>query len=106
MPALSAPISPSIDLEALNSIFETQESLKIIEWAVAEFGESIVLSSSFGAQAPVMLHMVTRIKPDIKIIFVDTGYLFPETHQFMEALRRRLNLNVWIYRTRNDPIAW
>jgi AcrR family transcriptional regulator len=34
------------------------------------------------------------------------GYLFPETHGFMEQLRRRLDLNVWAYRTRNDPFAY
>jgi phosphoadenosine phosphosulfate reductase len=54
----------------------------------------------------LLLHMATRVKPDIRVIFVNTGYLFPETHRFMEELRLRLNLNVWIYRTRNDPIAW
>jgi phosphoadenosine phosphosulfate reductase len=32
--------------------------------------------------------------------------LFPETHQFMEQLRRRFDLNVWTYRTKNDPIAY
>jgi phosphoadenosine phosphosulfate reductase len=37
---------------------------------------------------------------------VDTGYLFPETFAHMEALRKRLNLNVWVYRTRNDPIQY
>ena len=44
--------------------------------------------------------------PGIRVIMVDTGYLFPETWQHMEALRQRLNLNVWVYRTQNDPIAW
>jgi phosphoadenosine phosphosulfate reductase len=50
--------------------------------------------------------LATRVKPNIKIIFVDTGYLFPETHAFMEELRRRLNLHLWTYRTKNDPIAY
>jgi phosphoadenosine phosphosulfate reductase len=50
--------------------------------------------------------MATRLLPDIRIIFVDTGYLFPETHTFMEALRLRFNLNVWTYRTKNDPIQY
>ncbi len=44
--------------------------------------------------------------PRIKIIFINTGFLFPETHAFMEQLRLRFDLNVWLYRTRNDPIAW
>jgi phosphoadenosine phosphosulfate reductase len=37
---------------------------------------------------------------------VNTGYIFTETHQFMEQLRHRLDLNVWTYRTRNDPIEY
>ncbi len=95
-----------IDLDTLNAMFESQSPRNVIEWAAAEFGDGLVMTSSFGDQAAVLLHMASRIKPDIKVIFVDTGYLFPETHQFMEALRRRLNLNIWAYRTRHDPIAW
>ncbi len=44
-----------------------------------------------------MLHLVTRIIPDIPVIFVDTGYLFPETYRFAESLRERLNLNLKKY---------
>jgi phosphoadenosine phosphosulfate reductase len=50
--------------------------------------------------------MAQTALPGIKVIFVNTGYLFPETHGFMEQLRLKLNLNVWIYRTKNDPIGW
>ena len=104
----ASPIaSPSaIDLDTINTMFETQPPTKVIEWAAAEFGDGLVMTSSFGDQAAVLLHMASRAKPDIKVIFVDTGYLFPETHQFMETLRRRLNLNIWAYRTRHEPIAW
>ena len=54
----------------------------------------------------MLLHMATRVLPDIRIIMIDTGYLFPETWAHMEDLRRRLDLNVWVYRTRNDPIEY
>jgi phosphoadenosine phosphosulfate reductase len=97
----------SPDLASLNTMFETANPARVIDWTVAEFGGTdLVMSSSFGADSAVLLHMVTRVVPDIKIIFVNTGYLFPETHAHMEALRLRLNLNVWMYRTRNDPIAY
>jgi phosphoadenosine phosphosulfate reductase len=96
-----------LDLDSLNAMFETSDPAKIVEWTVAQFGpEQTVMSSSFGAESAMLLHMATRLVPEIKIIFVDTGYLFPETHMFMEQLRRRLNLNVWTYRTMQDPIAW
>lgn len=56
-----------------------------------------VLSSSFGAQAAVSLHMLTRVYPDIPVVLLDTGYLFPETYQFVEDLTARLNLNLQVY---------
>jgi len=90
----------------LNATFEAAHPLDIIRWAAAEFGDDLVMSSSFGAQAAVLIHMANTVKPGIKIIFIDTGYLFPETHRFMEELRARFNLNVWIYRTREDPFAY
>jgi phosphoadenosine phosphosulfate reductase len=68
-----------------------------IRWAVEKYGDKVVLSTSFGIQSAVMLHLVTQIRPDIPIIFVDTGYLFPETYQFAEELTERLQLNLKIY---------
>ena len=64
------------------------------------------MSSSFGAESALLIHMATRAKPDIKVIVVDTGYLFPETHAFLETLRHRFDLNIWTYRTRQDPIRY
>jgi phosphoadenosine phosphosulfate reductase len=99
-------LGEKLDLDAINPMLETSDPEKIVAWSIARFGDDLIMSSSFGEQAGVLIHMATRIKPDIRIIFVDTGYLFPETHEFMEKLRHRLNLNVWTYRTRNDPIAY
>ncbi len=50
-----------------------------IEWAVKEFGDGLILTTSFGIQAAVMLHLATRVAPQIPVVFIDTGYLFPET---------------------------
>lgn len=65
-----------------------------VEWALANLPGSYVLSSSFGIQSAVLLHLVTRIRPDIPVLLVDTGYLFNETYQFVETLRDRLDLNL------------
>lgn len=64
-----------------------------------------VLSSSFGVQAAVMLHMLTRLSPGIAVILLDTGYLFPETYRFIDELRDRLDLNLNVYRAEKTP-AW
>jgi len=68
-----------------------------ISWAVEEFGDKLVMSTSFGIQSALMLHMVTRIWKEIPVIFVDTGYLFPETYEFVESLTERLELNLQVY---------
>lgn len=94
------------DIAALNELFEKSHPIDVVKWTHAEYGDELVMSSSFGADSAVLLHMATTVLPDIKVVMVDTGYLFPETWQFMEELRRRLSLNVWIYRTRRDPIAY
>ena len=99
-------VAEQLDLPTLNSMFEACEPARIIEWASAQFGDDLVMTSSFGAESALLLHMATRARPGIRIIMIDTGFLFPETWRHMEALRRRLDLNVWVYRTRNDPIAW
>jgi phosphoadenosine phosphosulfate reductase len=95
-----------LDLATLNPLFERQSPVDIVKWSAAQFGSDLVMTSSFGAESALLIHMAVQEIPDIRIIFVNTGYLFPETHAFMEQLRHRFNLNVWTYRTRNDPIAW
>ena len=107
MTAIADPMTESLDPAPLNAMFETVDPAAVVEWAAAQFGpDRLVMSSSFGADSAVLLHMATRVIPRIKVVFVDTGYLFPETHAFMEQLRRRLDLNVYAYRTHNDPIAF
>lgn len=68
-----------------------------VKWAVGAFGDGLVMTTSFGIQAAVMLHLVTQIVPTIPVIFIDTGYLFPETYRFAKLLTERLNLNLKKY---------
>jgi phosphoadenosine phosphosulfate reductase len=101
------PQRSELDLDAIGTMFETADPAHIVEWTIKNFGgDQVVMSSSFGAESAVLLHLATQFLPRIKVIFVNTGYLFPETHAHMENLRQRLNLNVWIYRTHNDPITY
>lgn len=65
-----------------------------IAWADRTFGKGLVMSTSFGIHSAVMLHLVTRVVPSIPVIWIDTGYLFPETYRFAEDLTVRLNLNL------------
>ncbi|HEX8522253.1 MAG TPA: phosphoadenylyl-sulfate reductase [Tepidisphaeraceae bacterium] len=95
-----------LDPASINALLDTHSPSEVISWAQETFSDGLVMSSSFGSESAALLHLVTQIVPDIRIIFVNTGYLFPETHQFMEQLRQRLNLNVWTYHTKSDPIQY
>lgn len=64
-----------------------------------------MLSSSFGIQAAVSLHLVNQICPNIPVILTDTGYLFPETYRFIDELTDKLKLNLKVYRA-TESAAW
>nr|WP_038275408.1 phosphoadenylyl-sulfate reductase [Yersinia ruckeri] len=76
-----------------------------VQWALENLPGEFVLSSSFGIQAAVCLHLVTRQRPDIPVILTDTGYLFPETYQFIDDLTEKLHLNLQVFRAAHSP-AW
>ena len=98
-------VSPAVDLAAVNASLASASAEDRIAWAHENFGDTLVLSSSFGAQAAVMLSLATRIAPEIPVVFIDTGYLFPETYRFADELTARLKLNLKIFRATESP-AW
>ncbi|MBU2883650.1 phosphoadenylyl-sulfate reductase [Psychrosphaera sp. B3R10] len=93
------------DLAQINRDLSSLNAEKRVEWALENLPQQAMLSSSFGIQSAVMLHLVTQQMPDIPVVLTDTGYLFPETYQFIDQLAERLNLNLQIYRSDLSP-AW
>jgi phosphoadenosine phosphosulfate reductase len=82
---------------------ETASAEERVRWAHTAFGDGLILTTSFGIQAAVMLHLVTRVVPEIPVVFIDTGYLFPETYRFADELTKRLKLNLKTYRAPLPP---
>lgn len=85
------------------SALEAATAEERVEWALANLPGRFVLSSSFGIQSAVLLHLATRVRPDLPVLLVDTGYLFPETYQFVETLRDRLDLNLTVVSSHWTP---
>lgn len=92
-------------LETCNRKFAALRPAARVEWALEHLPARHVLSSSFGAQAAVSLHLVTSIAPSMPVVLIDTGYLFPETYRFVDALTARLHLNLQVFRAAVSP-AW
>lgn len=97
----NTPPRPSdLDLDAVNARLEGAPAEEIVAWAHQTFGDTLIMTSSFGAESALMLHLVTRIVPRIPVVFLDTGYLFPETYQFAEELTKRFDLDLRVYTPR------
>lgn len=92
-------------LAVVNGQLEQLSAQERVSWALENLPGDYVLSSSFGIQAAVSLHLVTQQRPDIPVILTDTGYLFPETYQFIDALTELLKLNLQVYRAA-ESAAW
>jgi len=92
-------------LRKINDAFASFTAEQRVERALELLPGAHVLTSSFGAQAAVMLHLVNRVIPRIPVILIDTGYLFPETYQFVDALTARFGLNLKVVRSEASP-AW
>jgi phosphoadenosine phosphosulfate reductase len=102
LPPSGTPEPGDVDLDAVNADLEGAPADEILTWARETFGTALVMSSSFGAESALMLHLIStppaaRTSPKIPVVFLDTGYLFPETYQFAEELTRRLELDVRVY---------
>jgi phosphoadenosine phosphosulfate reductase len=93
------------DLDSLNGKLERMSAEQRVEWALQYLPGNHIMTSSFGIQGALMLHLVTRIQPDIPVVLVDTGHLFPETYSFVDQLADRLQLNLHVYRSELSP-AW
>jgi phosphoadenosine phosphosulfate reductase len=90
-----APSRMELDarVEALRQKFGDLDGEDLLRAAIEdEFVDRLALVSSFGAESAVLLHMVSRIKPDLPIVFLDTRKLFGETIRYRDDLIAKLGL--------------
>jgi len=79
----------------LNARFETAEPQEILAWALDASGlERVCVASAFQAEGTAVIHMAAQIRPEVPILFLETGFHFAETLAFKQRLRETLGLNV------------
>lgn len=87
----------SIDIAGVNKSLGEGAAEHLLHWTRDTFGNEVVLTSSFGAESALMLHLVSQVMPGLRVVFIDTGYLFPETYRFAEELRERFSIDLRVY---------
>ncbi len=80
------------NLEKLNEEFEHKKPQEIVAWALNEFGGRLAVTSSFGPESGTLLHMVSEVNPATPVLFLETGFHFPETLEYKETLTRLFGL--------------
>ncbi len=99
---MPSPVLSDAEIETLNERFESAQPQAIVEWAVTTFGDGLSVGASFGgASGMAILHMVSRLKPDVYVFVLDTDYLFEETYETMRRAVPALGLtNVQVYKSK------
>ena len=98
-------VEQSLHLAELNGYLESLSAQERVKWALNHLEGTHAVSSSFGIQAAVMVHLVSQEKNDVPVVLTDTGYLFPETYQFIDQLTEQLDLNLQVFQAEHSP-AW
>jgi phosphoadenosine phosphosulfate reductase len=93
------------ELAELNRRFENEPAEAIIRWAVDTFHPRLCLTASM--TDAVLIDLAVRVEPSVEVVFIDTGYHFPETLETVEQVRRRYGLNLRMMTVRHhDEELW
>jgi len=96
------PLTLDASLDYANAELHGATAATIVAWAL-ERAENPVLSTNFRPGAAAFVHLVTRSRPNIPVVWVDTGYNTPATYRHVEALVARWKLNLHCYTPRVTP---
>jgi len=81
-------------IKTLSNKFKKKSPQEILEWAVDNFWPDVAMCSSFQTNSVPLLHMISQVKHNMRVLFLDTGFHFPETLAFKEKLRKAWGLNI------------
>ncbi|MFK4108431.1 phosphoadenylyl-sulfate reductase [Streptomyces sp. NPDC002176] len=71
---------------------EDAPALEVLRWAVDTFGERFCVTSSM--EDAVVAHLASRVRPGVDVVFLDTGYHFPETIGTRDAVDAVMDVHV------------
>jgi len=95
-----------IALAEINAELMRQSPQEIIQWAIENFSPALTLACSFGGVSGMaLLDMAVRIDPQLRVFYLDTGFLFPETYALRDEAAQRYGINPIAFRPTISPEA-
>ena len=88
------------DLAEVNATLG-RDAPELVRWALG-LGQRAIVTTNFRPFEAVILHMVTRVQPDVPVVWMDNGYATEATYRFADEVTRQLKLNLQIYLPRRS----
>jgi phosphoadenosine phosphosulfate reductase len=83
------------DYNRLNEDLTSADTLDVIKWGYRQFGDELVYACSFGAEGVVLIDIISKVKQDAKVIFLDTNFHFEETYRLIGKVKHKYpSLNI------------
>lgn len=86
----------NLDLEQINQQLKDKTPEEIVRWALG-LGKRALTTTSFSPNSAALLHLVTRIQPDMPVVWIDSGYNVADAYLAAEQIIERLGLNMHVY---------
>lgn len=85
-----------VDLGPVNARLASAHPRDVVAWALARAVRPMV-TTSFGLHSAAMLHLVARQRPDVSVVWIDTGFNTADTYRHADMLARSLRLDLRVY---------
>lgn len=85
-----------MELQEINDLLAQKSPQERVKWALQQAANPVI-TTNFRPYESAILHLVTQLKPDIKVLWCDTGYNTRQTYECAHELINRLKLNIQIY---------
>jgi phosphoadenosine phosphosulfate reductase len=96
-----------VELESAREMLAERDAYGRLVWGLDTFAAGFAVTTSFGIQSAVLLHLVSRLAAErgqvVPVVWVDTGYLPAETYRYAEQLRQRLQINLHVAQAEMSP---
>ncbi|WP_305852435.1 phosphoadenylyl-sulfate reductase [Halobacillus salinarum] len=80
---------PGDPFKQLQPVDETKGAAEVLKWAYDSFGDSIVYACSFGAEGIVLVDLISKVKENARVVFLDTGVHFKETYELIDKVKEK-----------------
>ena len=90
----------SIDIDRINAELG-RNAQGLVDWALG-LGQPAIVTTNFRPFEAVILHLVTQVKRDVPVVWMDNGYNTEATYRFADEVTKQLGLDLHIYLPRRS----